>query len=235
LRQYAFSLPALGGEGRDPQTLLAGADPLENFLKKGLSALAPLLSDTDARLRKTASYVMVFLEDRAAPLADVLNAALTDSDRTVRWAAAKTLGHLPIAKVVPAVGNLGKLLSDDDVQTRVTAAQTLQGMGPAARDALPALIQAVTQGDTESRIEALAALEALGIDEAKTALPQLTRVLGERDVDPKVLIEIAKALGRMGGAARPAVPALRRLLGHEEAEVRLAASEAILAIGAPNL
>jgi HEAT repeat protein len=74
------------------------------------------------------------------------------------------------------------------------------------------------------------ALSAIGKDSATAAVPKLIEVLGQPDVDSKVLVEACTTLGRYGVQAASAVPALRRLLGHDEGDVRAAASDAILAV-----
>ena len=231
LRQRVLSLlPAFPGTPADPRTLLAGADPLEPFLKSDLGAVGPLLSETDTRLRREAAIFLLLLEDRALPFVRQLTARLADPDRTIRWVAARALGNLPAEKIGEAVPYLAKLLGDDDLAVRKAAAGTLEGMGPLARVALGALAQAVLQGDAEGRIAAIAALNALGPNLAQEATPQLVAVLDQRDADPKVLVAVAGALAQIGPPARAAVPSLRRLIGHDEYEVRTAASEAILEI-----
>jgi HEAT repeat protein len=230
VRQLAFSLPALPAQKLDPSQLLAGADPLESFLDRHLGAVAPLFHESEVQTRKTAGYALVLIEDRAAPLAEVLNANLTDPERSVRWAAVRALQHLPAEKVAPAVGNLAKLLRDEDFELRKLAADTLAGLGAAASPAIPALAEAITFGDPVSRMAALDALLAQGPANAAKALPQMIATLQQPDVDSKVLVKVAQTLGKIGAAAEPALPHLRRLIGHADSEVRTAASEAILAI-----
>jgi HEAT repeat protein len=230
VRQLAFSLPALPVQKLDPSQLVVGADPLENFLDRHLGAVAPLFHESDVQTRKLAGYALVLVEDRAAPLAEVLNANLTDPERSVRWAAVRALQNLPADKVVPAVPNLAKLLRDEDFELRKLAADTLAGLGSAASPATPALAEAITFGDALSRIAALDALLAQGPANAAKALPQMIATLQQPDAETKVLVKVAQTLGKIGAAAQPAVPHLRRLIGHAEGEVRTAASEAILAI-----
>jgi HEAT repeat protein len=228
LRQRVLSLPNY--DGADHQTLLAGVDPLETFLQRDLGAVTLLFGESDLRLRKAAVAFLMLLEERALPLADLLIVSLTDPERSIRWMAARALGSLPPSKITSAVPNLAKLLNDPDLDLRMAAAATLEGMGPHARAAVGAMAQAVTQGDAEGRIAVMHALNALGPNVAQAAVPHLSEVLGQRDVEPKVLIAAAQTLAEIGGPARRAVPALRRLIGHDDAEVRSAASEAILAI-----
>jgi HEAT repeat protein len=229
-RQLAFSLPPLPAQKLDPSQLLVGADPLEQFLNRHLATVPPLFGESDVNIRKTAGYALVLLEDRAAPLAEVVNANLTDPERSVRWAAARTMQNLPPDKVIPAVPNLAKLLRDDDFELRKLAAGALANIGPAAAPAIAALADTITFGDSESRREALKAIMAQGPANARKAVPQMIATLQQPDLDAKVITAIASALGRIGADAQPAVPHLRRLIGHESAGVRATASEAILAI-----
>jgi len=231
VRQLAFSLPSVPAQKLDPLQVLDGADPLENFLKRDLlEAVGPLFRESDAQIRKSAGYALVLLQDHAEPLAEAVTANLVDPDRSVRWAAARTLQWFTIAKVTPAIPNLAKLLCDEDFELRKLAADALALLGPAASPAIPALAEAITFGDGASRIAALDALLAQGPDNAVKALPQMIATLQQPDLETKVLVKIAQALGQIGAGARPALPHLRQLIGHADAEVRSAASEAILAI-----
>jgi HEAT repeat protein len=231
LRQRVHSLPNYATVNADNLALLSGADPLESFLQKDLNALAPLLGDSDTRTRKDVVTLLLLVEDRALPLAHLLTASLADSDRTIRWTATRALGNLPAEKIMAAVPALAKILAEPELSMRIAAANTLEMMGPHGRGAAGALAKAATHGDGDGRIAAMHALTALGAEHAQVAVPQLIVVLKERDVEAKVLVAAADTLAQMGALAKDAIPALRRLLGHEESEVRTAASEAILTIG----
>ena len=198
-----------------------------------MQAVALLLSEPDSRLRRAAATFLLLIDERAVPTIPALTASLTDSDRAIRWIAAKTLANLPPEQITPSVPNLARLLSDPDLQVRLVAASTLQNMGPHARAAVDGLGDATLKGDADGRLAAMRALVALGTDVAKSAVPKLSEVLGQADVDAKVTAGAAETLGKIGAAAQSAIPALGRLISHESPEVRQAASEAILAISAP--
>lgn len=232
LIQRVQSLPNYAAGEKANLALLAGADPLENFLQKDLGAVAVFFSESNLQSRKIAALFLLHIEDRSLPVSHVLIAALGDPDRSIRFIAARALAHLPPEKASAAVPGLAKMLGDADILLRMAAANTLQSMGPQARGAADALAQAATVGDGEGRLAAMQALRALGPDGALFAVPKLIDVLGQRDVDAKVLVEACNTLEYYGTAARSAVPALRRLLGHDESEVRSAAGEAILAVNA---
>ncbi|MCS7045479.1 MAG: HEAT repeat domain-containing protein, partial [Gemmataceae bacterium] len=230
LRQRITSLPNYGDS--DPLALFAAADPLTSFLKRDLLLVGDLLAEANVRLRKPAMiFVLLLEEDLALPLADRVIANLSHPDRTIRWAAAKSLGNVKSSdRIAAAVPGLAKLLSDTDLGLRTVAAQTLEKMGPTAKAAAPALAQAVMIGDGECRKAAIRALLALGPEAAAQGVPNLIEVLGQRDVDAKVIGDVCDALARIGTPARAAIPSLRQLLNHEDTEVRAAASEALLAI-----
>jgi HEAT repeat protein len=230
LRQRVLALPEFPGTTIDHRALLEGIDPLELFLKTDLGAVAPLFSEADMRLRREAAIFLLLLDERALPLSRHLIARLSDSDRSIRWVAARALNNFPPERISEAVPHLARLLTDDDPNARKAAAETLEWMGPLARGALGALGQAIQQGDPEGRIAAVKALTALESNIAQEATPQLIAVLGQPDADSKVLVAVADALAQIGPPARAAVPSLRRLVGHDDSEVRKAASEAILEI-----
>src|SRR5205823_299713 len=90
-------------------------------------------------------------------------------------------------------------------EVRWNAALALGEIGPAARDAVPALIAALKAKDDSDSWAAAAALGGIG-PAAKAAVPALHKLVKERQC-----VASAKALGRIGPAARAAVPDLIRL------------------------
>lgn len=230
LSQRVLSMPNYAAGGKANLALLAGADPLENFLQKDLSAIAVFFSDPDVQFRKNAALFLLHIEDGSLPLTHAVISALSDADRSIRWIAARTLAQAPPDKAAAAVPALARMLRDEDVVLRIAAANTLQALGPHARAAADALAHAVTVGDADGRLAALHALRALGVQSAPTALPKLMEVLGQPDADPRVLVEACSTVARYRADGRSAVPALRRLHGHDNSDVRMAASQAILAV-----
>jgi HEAT repeat protein len=107
------------------------------------------------------------------------------------------------------------------------SAWILAQIGPAAKAAVPALTEALEQGDKSDRAAAAEALGKMGAD-AKPAVPALVKALG----DDSVRSSAAEALGRIGPAARDAVPDLERVVRTGVAS--LSAIEALGRIGDPR-
>ncbi len=163
--------------------------------------------------------------------------ALSDSDRFVRWAAARTLGEMsPLGDVENgesvergAIGGLARLLSDDDPDVRMRGALALEKFGKAARAAVPALARAANdRGDLEARISAAHAMQVIG-GHAAEAVPALAIDLGDSDV--RLRRTAAEALSSYGADAAPAEPALNKALFDSDPEVRRLAAEALLKLG----
>ena len=89
----------------------------------------------------------------------------------------------------------------------------------------------LSMGDLQSndRDVRLAALKdlAAGETDAGTVVPLLTDFLGDDEFAPYA----ARVLGRLGEAARPAVPVLISALGSESSEVRASAEQALERLG----
>jgi HEAT repeat protein len=121
----------------------SGAARLE-LLKLGepaVPALAGLLRNPDARIRKTALTTLWGLGTRSAPaLPDVL-VQLSDPDPELRLAAVMVV-EVNGAGAAEAVPTLIRLLKDQNVEVRQRAAVALGAIGPLASAALPALGQA---------------------------------------------------------------------------------------------
>ncbi len=234
--------------------LFADYDPLKTLLAqdKDLALITRLVNADDVELRRKALEFLETLPQEAGPALPAVIGRLADPDRFVRWGAARALEYIAIApdRSPEAVARLGRLLVDADPDVRRAAAETLQFFAttPALRQALPKavpfLIQAIQFGDTESRVSAMHTALSFGVDIARPVVPYLVNYLKSNDpaLDSKLLSTPADVLGKFGPAAfvnpdtgkrndtlwNDATGALRRLLGHEDREVRRSASDALL-------
>jgi len=208
-------------------------------LPKGLTAALPkleaALADDDVRVRQAAIDAIENYDAEAGGAVKGLVRALADSDRFVRWVAARTLGRVPTATAAAGGIGLTRLLGDEDLDVRIAAALTLERLGPASAKAIPAISEAIGRGDVEGRVAAIGALVATERAEAR-GIRALTQQLAHDDA--RVRRAAAKALGRFSTAARGAAPALKaafaaaeqalfRALDDEDAEVRRAAADAL--------
>ncbi len=212
----------------DPSKLMIGMNPFMEFTTRDLPAVAAFLRHPDLRLRRAAGRFFEVLEEESLPVLPALVQALSDSDRFIRLGALKTLGFFPGDKVAVAIPAIAVLLSDYDIHVRNQAAFTIEALGPRAKDAVPALSQAILKRDVEARQAAMLALQKIPVEWSKEALPSLIECI--KEFDPRVALAAVQTIGRMGPAAASAVPHLRQLLGHENEDVRRAASGAILSI-----
>jgi HEAT repeat protein len=219
-------------------------------LGDAIPALMRALQDPEVRIRLAAVDALEAITARtgndtlaqemgkgpAAAAARGLTRALTDPDRFVRWAAARTLGKtapLNDAQDGPqveaaAVAGLARLLSDRDPDVRLRTALALEHFGKAAQSAVPALAVAASRGDLEARISASHAIEMIG-GHAAEAVPALA--LGLTDPSVRLRRTVASALDAYGADARQARPALNRALADDDPEVRRLVSNALIKIG----
>jgi HEAT repeat protein len=231
LKNRISLVPLVEGDKASERTradLLTANDPLEKFINNNLAALAMLLADPDVVIRRKTVEFLEIVEEAAAPAVPLLSKSLSDTDRYVRWAAARAIYNIAPEKAAEAVQGLAKLLSDHDLNVRIAAAKTLKEMGPAAQAAVPALTLAIVNGDAEGRVWAMEALQSIGPAAGKKALPQLIAALA--NIDPRVRRGAAKTLGSFGPAAFPALDALRERLADDDQNVRVNASDAMTAV-----
>ena len=214
------------------------SDPLAGFAKGEWKAVARMLADPEVRVRRGAVNFLEFFPEAYPAVVGDLTAGLGDSDRFVRWGAARALGRFTKAyqpkDAIGAVPALAKLLFDGDVTVRGTAADTLEAMGPYAEAAVPELVRAVHFGDADQQVATLYVIQSIGPERSKAAISSVTQAL--ENPDAKVRRAAAETLGRYGSLARnkATVDALRRALGDDDQDVRINASEALVQILSPS-
>jgi HEAT repeat protein len=232
IRYRVRSLPIVtderSGLKRDPTKMLTGMDPLDDVVARDLEIIASYLKNGDLRIRRSAAKVLEVIEEDSIKVINPIVASLRDPDRFIRLNALKTIGYFPPAKVAPFVTNVAALLEDQDFNVRNQAAFTLEALGDGAKDALPTVARAILRGDAECRVAAMHVLQKMSSSYSKSAVPSLIECLSDFDV--RVVIAGCKTLDVIGPPALSAVPTLRNLLGHEEENVRRAASAAMLSI-----
>jgi HEAT repeat protein len=198
--------------------------------------LGEKLSHQEVSVRLAVLYALETLEMDAAPAAPAVVKALADDNSFVRWGATRALGRMaPLTgkDSAAAVKALGKAVADEkeNVRVRNAAAAALARFGIAAKEAVPGLSAAVSKGEPELRVNGMRALQAIGAA-AQDAVPTVSAALQTKDTPLAVRLEAAKTLAKLGPAAAAGRPALLEALNDPHPEIRLAAAEALLTIGA---
>ncbi|MDB6112697.1 MAG: repeat protein [Pedosphaera sp.] len=128
-------------------------------------------------------------------------------------------------EAVPALVEIyDQAISSDSM---CATADSLGAIGPLARPAVPSLLRGVTNKDENVRFGSLSALELIG-PESSLLMPVLETSL--KDNDWKVRNQAAHMLGGLGADAKHAVPAILPLLIDTQRMVRVAATNALIAI-----
>ena len=150
---------------------------------------------------------------------------MKDADRWVRQSAVRALGRVQSDpdKTIPVL-----IAALDDRVTLQAAAIALRAFGPAAKPAIPALVNAAQSGEEYARyhsIEALAKIDPQGPE----TLAALIRALG--DEEESVQSIAVRGLKPFGAKAGAAIPALTRLVRSGASDhLRNAAGQALAAI-----
>jgi HEAT repeat protein len=171
--QRLILIRAIGSFGPDaapacPQLIVALSDPSaalreasaaalaqvgQRASPDALAALSKALADTDPDVRDLAAVALGSMGPRAAPAIPQLVQVLNDPVDYVRVTAAETLGAMG-ARASAAVAPLTtKLLTKDQIFVLSSVATALGDIGPAAKDALPALNQVLAQRRVGSAAE----------------------------------------------------------------------------------
>lgn len=151
---------------------------------------------------------------------------LQDLSLEFRMRAVTALGQFG-AQAVPA---LVQVLRDPEPGLRLNAAATLGQIGPAAKDAAPALVELLRdRGTADAPLPMI--ISHILVSIGSTVIPLLVQAL--RDPDAVVRFQAARTLGAFGPAAKEAVPALVEALQDSDKEVPMIATRALGEIGMP--
>lgn len=207
----AGAVQALGEMGDSEQAYQA--------VVRGLQDPSPLVRAAAVRC------LDVFLPVRPQS-AQMLRAAMGDSAVEVRRVAVEVAGQLgPDAR--PFLQDLIGFLEDPDMELRSWSALALAGLG---REAVPALLKALSSRRQETAACALHALEDMGPPMVTAAdLPSLKKTL--RHKDPSIRAWSARAIGSLGAFAKSAVMPLAEAAQDAHAEVQLWAIRALASMG----
>jgi HEAT repeat protein len=131
-----------------------------------------------------------------------------------------------------AVSGLTSSLTDEQPKVRVAAAQALGQIGPAARPAVPALLNQALHDPIEySAGQAALALKTIDLAAARQVITAYLPALAEQDVHLRR--NACSVLASLGPVAKPAVPALTHALNDSDEIVRARAVSALGEIGIP--
>src|SRR5579883_219844 len=121
---------------------------------------------------------------------------------------------------------LTQQLVSRDPSTRLRAAKALGDLGPAAKNAIPALMTILGDPDGDVRRATIAAIRI--IQPTEKPPEEVIRAIARdmRDPDPNVRLVAVRTLGRIGLPAAVIAPELSFLRGDPDPDVRRAAAEA---------
>jgi HEAT repeat protein len=139
---------------------------------------------------------------------------------------------------VVAVPALMDLLKSKDWSLRMGAAYALGRIGRPAREAVLPLAELLADPQPQVRVNAAESLDFMSDPQAKAAVPALTSTLDKavtekatEETEINFRLYVARALGKIGPEARPAVPSLTTLVASKDQYLRAASAEALGQIG----
>lgn len=225
-----------------PEEQRPGASEADGALDEGvIRALLEAARDEREEVAKEASKTFQAL---GAPAAPGLAAQLSDPELVLRQTAVAQLINLG-AEAAPAAPGLIKALQDDNAGVRALALAALAAAGePAAT--LPAIEPLLDDPAPHVRSQAERTARALILRPgflktrpklstalAETAVEMLLPMFRESAADAEERAGLARALGALGAAARPAIGPLAQAAQSGPAGLRIAAAEALLELGRP--
>ena len=196
-----------------------------------IPSLQSLLPDANRIVQIHAANALLRIQPGSHEALDMLRKTLADDNAAHRWRAADGLRQVgPGGKSATEV--LRRLLKSDDVRVRVTAAGALWAIESEVETVLPVLIQAMKEPDEalstkftfpsyageSHRVYVAGILAEMG-PRAGAAVPVLVAAIKEMAIDFKkvepykigVGMVAMRALGKIGPAARSALPAIREV------------------------
>lgn len=192
--------------------------------KDAIEDLASLVKTNDYRMppQTVVQALGRMGPDAVDPLLDMLRNAASPARGFVQTALA-TIGPDGIAKIAPA-------LADKDIFVRRTAYAAIAAFGPAARPALPQLIDGLKETDQTLRHSAIRIIGQIG-PEAANAVPGLLEIVKNSTQPESTRALAAHALALIGSGAKPALDDLSKLLKDSSPAVRFRAAEAMVRAG----
>jgi HEAT repeat protein len=185
--------------------------------EKQLQKWLPGLKDSDSLVRnRTAKEI----GEKGIP---ILIIGLKSEDAWTRHAVAEGLGCIHSGKAVPAL--LTALKKEKDRDNRRCMIYALADIGPAAKEALPDLLELLEKGDRSMRQTSASAVQAIVTTRNAETVPALVKAL--KDEDAEVREKVALALLNIGPNAEAAIPALEEACKDNNADVREAAEMAL--------
>lgn len=204
---------------RDPNVRLSAARALIDIgpsASGATSALRVALKDESLDVRAAAASALAVTAPHSRTAIPALLAALRadDNDKVVKLRVIGALGRFgadaraAVPYIIPALEDHEEAVKHNTLAR--AAARALDGIGPAAAEAVPALIKSVKSADSLVQAHAIEALGGIG-PAHPDVLPALFRLL--KATDPKWFPDAAaRSLGRIGPPAKAAVPELLDLL-----------------------
>jgi HEAT repeat protein len=159
-----------------------------------------------------------------------LQTARKDADLEIARRAKQCIEQIKINEKVAA---LVTELRNPNPVIRAAAADKLTEMGPLARAAVPALVQALDDVDKNVRIRVMVTLGHIG-SAAAAAVPRLAQLLNDRHADKDVRWMSARYLTFIGKPAESTVPGLLRMLDEKDPGLRNGAAQALGVLGHHN-
>ncbi len=198
--------------------------------------LLQMMADSSVDVRRGAAYLTLErLNPANSQMVDAFRRALEDDDQTVRHLGLTAFKRMPTEIATSAAKPLGELIrrADETPANRSDIARLLGKMGAEAADALPALIQ-VAREDPASSVRKTSLAAVARIAAPDEAVPLFRQVL-KSETDAALRRLAAGQLKLLGAAAAPAAGDLADTLDDSDEDLRLAARDALISIGAPSV